>query len=107
MFGLNLLMLLGLVEVVIPPIIHLLNRRRYEVIDWGAIQFLQVSQTTRCRILLEEILLMLVRMGLLALVVLGLASPWVESQTLAKLGGRPNRDVVLIFDGSVSMATLG
>lgn len=107
MFGLNLLMLLGLVAVVIPPIIHLLNRRRYEVIDWGAMQFLQVSQTTRRRILLEEILLMLVRMGLLALVVLGLASPWVESQTLAKLGGRPNRDVVLIFDGSASMATLG
>ena len=46
-------MLFGLAELVIPPLIHLLNRRRYDVVDWGAMQFLQVSETTRRRLLLE------------------------------------------------------
>jgi hypothetical protein len=103
-FGfLNILMLVGLAAVVIPPLIHLLNKRRYEVVDWGAMQFLQVSETTRRRLLLEELLLMLLRMGLIAVLVLGLAAPFLESTVLARLGGRANRDVVLIFDGSSSM----
>src|SRR6266851_907867 len=101
-FGL-LSMLLGLGVVVIPPIIHLLNRRRYEVIDWGAMQFLQVSEVTRRRLLIEELLLMALRMGLLAVLVLALAAPSVESAGLARLASRPNRDAVLVFDGSASM----
>ncbi|HJT78199.1 MAG TPA: BatA domain-containing protein, partial [Gemmataceae bacterium] len=102
-FGfLNVLMLLGLAAVAIPPLIHLLSRRRYDVVDWGAMQFLQISQTTRRRLLLEEILLMLLRMGLIAILVCGLAAPFLDSTALARLGGG-NRDVVLLFDGSYSM----
>jgi hypothetical protein len=108
-FGLlNVALLLGLAGLAIPPIIHLLHRRRFEVIDWGAMQFLQISETTRRRLLLEEILLMLLRMGLIGVVVLALAAPFVISAPLAKiLGDRPNRDVVLIFDGSASMGYVG
>ena len=103
-FGiLNLWMLAGLGALVIPPLIHLLNRRRYKVVDWGAMQFLQVSEATRRRLLIEELLLMLLRMGLIALLVLALAAPYAVSPLLAEVGGRPNRDVVLIFDGSYSM----
>src|SRR5262245_28150717 len=104
---LNLLMLLGLAGVAIPPIIHLLSRRRYEVVDWGAMQFLRVSETTRRRLLLEELLLMLLRMGLIAVLVLALAAPYLESSLLASVGVRPNRDVVLVFDGSYSMGEVG
>jgi hypothetical protein len=104
-FGLNTWMLLGLVALIIPPLIHLLNRRRYNVVDWGAMQFLQVSETTRRRLLIEEILLMLLRMGLIALMVLALAAPHAVSPFFAKFGGRPDRDVVLIFDGSYSMGS--
>src|SRR5947208_9785639 len=96
-------MLLGLFVVAIPPIIYLLNRRRYDVVDWGAMQFLQISELTRRRLLLEELLLMALRMGLLAVLVLALAAPFVESAFLARLAPRPNRDVVLLFDGSASM----
>jgi hypothetical protein len=108
-FGLlNALMLLGLAGLAIPPIIHLLHRRRFEVVDWGAMQFLQISETTRRRLLLEEILLMMLRMGLIGVVVLALAAPFVVSAPLAKiLGDRPNRDLVLIFDGSASMGFVG
>ena len=31
-------MLFGLAALSIPIIIHLLNRRRYEVVDWGAMR---------------------------------------------------------------------
>src|ERR1700687_3784584 len=100
-FGfLNLIMLLGLAGLAIPPIIHLLNRRRFDVVDWGAMQFLQISETTRRRLLLEQILLMLLRMGLIAVLVLALAAPYASNPVFANLGNRPNRDVVLIFDGS-------
>jgi hypothetical protein len=103
-FGvLNVLMLVGLVGVAIPIIIHLLNRRRYNVVDWGAMQFLQISETTRRRILIEELLLMLLRMGLIAILVVGLASPFIDSPAFARLAGGGDRDVVLIFDGSYSM----
>jgi hypothetical protein len=111
-FGLlNALMLLGLAGLAIPPIIHLLNRRRYEVVDWGAMQFLQISETTRRRLILEEILLMLMRMGLIGVMVLALAAPYLVSGWLNKVlsgaSGRPNRDVVIVFDGSYSMGYTG
>jgi hypothetical protein len=106
-FLLNPWMMAGMAALAIPPIIHLLNRRRYDVVDWGAMQFLQVSEVTRRRIFLEELLLMLLRMGLIAVLVLALAGPFFTSATLARLGARANRDVVLVFDGSYSMGSTG
>lgn len=97
-------MLAGLGVLAIPPLIHLLNRRRYEVVDWGAMQFLQVSEVTRRRLMIEELLLMLLRMALLAVLVLALAGPFVEVALPPSLATRPARDVVLVLDGSASMA---
>jgi hypothetical protein len=99
----NALMLTGLAGVAIPIIIHLLNRRRYDVVDWGAMQFLQVSEVTRRRLLIEELLLLLLRMGLIAVLVYGLAGPYSDKPLLGKAGGGTPRDVVLIIDGSYSM----
>ena len=96
-------LLAGLVALAIPPIVHLLNRRRFDVVDWAAMQFLQTSERTRKRIFLEQILLMLVRMGLLLVLILGVASPWARLPWLARIAPRPNRDVVIVLDGSVSM----
>ncbi len=96
-------MLAGLLVLAIPPIIHLLNRRRFDVVEWGAMQFLQVSEVTRRRMMLEEVLLMLVRMGLLGVLVFALAGPFLDVQLPAGFGPRASRDVVLILDGSASM----
>src|SRR5438270_8189274 len=97
------MMLTGLAAVAIPPIIHLLNRRRHDVVDWGAMQFLQVSEVTRRRLLIEELLLMLLRMGLIAVLVLALADPF-SDENLLSAGQRTNRDVVLVIDGSASIS---
>src|SRR5438067_1664175 len=100
---LNGLLLAGLAALVIPPIIHLLNRKRFEVVPWGAMQFLQPSERTRRRVFLEELLLMLVRMGLIAVMVLALAAPVATSPMFSYLGAAGPRDVVLVIDGSYSM----
>ena len=47
-------------------LIHFLNRRRDVLIDWGAMQFLQVGHRARQRLRLTEVLLMLARVGLLS-----------------------------------------
>ncbi len=104
---LNALMLAGLAAIAIPPIIHLLTRKRFDVIDWAAMQFLKVSERTRRKIFLEELLLMMLRMGLIALFVFMLAAPYISSKFFARVGGRGNRDIVLIFDGSYSMGFVG
>jgi hypothetical protein len=103
---LNPWMLAGLGAVSIPIIIHLLNRRRYDVVEWGAMQFLKISEVTRRRLLIEELLLLLLRMGLIAVLVLALAAPVLTRNFLGRLA-RANRDVVLVIDGSASMASTG
>jgi len=100
-------MLFGLSAVLVPVIIHLLNRRRYEVVDWGAMQFLQLSEVTRRRLFLEEVLLLLLRMGLIAVLVLALAGPFITTPRIALLAPSVNRDIVLVFDGSYSMGSTG
>ncbi len=100
-------MLLGLAALAIPIIIHLLNRRRFETIDWGAMRFLQVSKVTRRRLFLEELLLMLLRMGLIGLLPLAFAGLVTNYAWLSCVEPRPNRDVVLVFDGSSSMNYTG
>ncbi|MBY0227901.1 MAG: VWA domain-containing protein, partial [Gemmataceae bacterium] len=100
-------MLIGLAVLLIPPLIHLLNRRRYDVVDWGAMQFLQVSDAVRRKLLIEELLLMLLRMGLLAVLVLALAGPFLDVRLPAGFGSREARDAVLVIDGSASMGARG
>ncbi len=96
-------LLAGLAALAIPPLVHLLNRRRFDVLDWAAMQFLQVSQRTRKKIFLEQFLLMLLRMGLILFLVVGIASPWVKAPWLAKITAPASRDVVFVIDGSFSM----
>ncbi len=70
------IMLLGLLGVLAPILIHLLNRRRARVVPWGAMRFLLASMAARNhRILLEELLLLLVRCLVVALLVLAMARP--------------------------------
>jgi von Willebrand factor type A domain/Aerotolerance regulator N-terminal len=113
---LNAAMLIGLAGVAIPIVIHLLNRRNDPVVDWAAMQFLEFSPRERRRLNLAELLLMLARMALLALVALALARPFwtpraagAPSDASAETTGNGSgtrRDVVLVLDGSDSMGRL-
>ena len=100
-------MLLGLAGLSLPVLAHLLSRRKYDVIEWGAMQFLELGQQTRRRFQLEQLLLLLLRMGLILLVVFALARPWVSSRLAAALAPASSRDLVIVLDGSASMSWEG
>ncbi|MCC7419669.1 MAG: VWA domain-containing protein [Planctomycetaceae bacterium] len=104
---LNFWMLLGLAGVALPVLAHLLSKKKYDVLDWGAMQFLELGRNTRRKIRLEQLLLMLLRMGLIALIALAMARPWAQGGWLANLVSTQSRDVVIVVDGSYSMGWEG
>ncbi len=106
---LNIAMLAGLAGVALPVVIHLLSRRRDPVVEWGAMQFLELGPRSRRRINLADQLLMLARMLLIGLVALAMARPFLApnpakaTSGILGMGAGARRDVVLILDGSSSM----
>ncbi|GEM_PF-437712 len=113
-FGLWESIAIGAGAVSVPIIIHLLNRRRYRIVTWAAMRFLLAAQKQNTRRLrIEQLLLLLVRVGVIALIVLAMASvtPWAENLWAAiwPEGGRPGVAQgtrihhVIVLDGSLSM----
>lgn len=103
-FLLNPWMLLGLAGIALPVMAHLLSRRRFDVIEWGAMQFLNPSRKTRRRLKLEELLLLLLRIGLIALLVFAVTRPLIPSGWLSGYHSAGSRTVVVVIDGSNSMS---
>jgi hypothetical protein len=103
-FFTNPWLLMGLVGIALPIIAHLLSRRRFDVVAWGAMQFLNPSRKTRRRLKLEELLLLLLRIGLITLIVLSAARPWMPGGWLMGYRSAGSRTVVLVIDGSNSMS---
>lgn len=78
MLFLNTALLIGALGILIPIIIHLLNRRSSRVVEWGAMNFLLESLAIRNRrIQLEEALLMATRCLLIGLLALAIARPFI------------------------------
>ncbi|WP_197440887.1 BatA domain-containing protein [Thalassoglobus neptunius] len=103
-FGfLNILMLTGLAAVALPVLAHLISRRRFEVVEWGAMQFLKLGQRTRRKIRLQDFLLLLIRMLILGLLALALSRPWGRGAIFGSFAPAVSRDVVFVIDGSGSM----
>ena len=87
----------------VPIIIHLLNRRRFQRVDFAAIEFLRRAiKRTRRRLLLEDLLLLLFRTLAVIALILGLARPSTELPEL--LAQRPPRGKVVVLDTSLSMS---
>lgn len=103
-FFTNPWLLMGLAGIALPIIAHLLSRRRFDVVAWGAMQFLNPSRKTRRRLKLEELLLLLLRIGLITLIVLSAARPWMPGGWLMGYRSAGSRTVVLVIDGSNSMS---
>jgi len=104
---LNPLMLFGLAAGLLPVLVHLLSRRRHDVVAWGAMQFLALGRSERRRVRLEQLLLLLIRTGLIGLLALALARPYLSGVIGGQRFTGPRRDVVLIIDGSYSMGWEG
>lgn len=96
----------GLLAISIPVAIHLLNRRRYKVVNWAAMQFLlEALRKNRRRLKFEQWLLLCTRCALVGLIGLALARPFgCGDSTMARWAGRSAALHVIIIDNSYSMA---
>src|SRR4030081_3242128 len=96
----------GAALVSIPIIIHILNRRRFKVVSWAAMEhLLQAMRKNRRRLKFEQWLLLATRCALLVLLGAALARPLsCDNNTLASLAGQRNGLHVLVIDNSYSMA---
>ena len=98
------LLWIGLPLVALPLLIHLINMRRHQRIEWAAMDFLLESQKRNKKwILLRQILLLMLRTAAIALVVFMLAGPVLMSQWGSLLGSGLTHHIVLL-DDTYSMA---
>ncbi|MBI3868628.1 MAG: BatA domain-containing protein [Verrucomicrobia bacterium] len=100
---LNPIMLAGLSAIAIPILIHLLNRRKFQKVVWAAMRFLQLSvEKNQRRMEIEDMILLVLRCLLVALIALALARPTLRDAVGAFLNGGKSVGVLLL-DNSLSM----
>jgi len=102
---LNQLFLAGTVLGTAPIIIHLLNRRRFRIVRWAAMEFLLASlKKNNRRMRLEQLLLLIIRTLILVLLAVVIARPVIKGGGIVALAAaRSNRDIIIFFDNSFSM----
>ncbi len=100
--------------VSIPIIIHLLNRRRFKIVEWAAMRFLLTAQKKNTRKLrIEQLLLLLCRCLVIALLALAMmaVTPWAEAgwrwafpdAVVGIQASSVRTHKILVIDGSFSM----
>lgn len=95
----------GLAAVSVPIIIHLLNRRRFRVRDWAAMQFLMESvRKNRRRLRIEEIILLALRCLAVFLIAAALAR-FTGCNAIDRFGAGSgtSETIVFVLDDSCSM----
>ncbi len=96
----------GIGAASIPIIIHLLNRRRFKVVRWAAMEYLlQAMRKNRRRLRFEQWILLAVRCLVLFLLGTALARPTGCNQSsLARLAGQHSALHVMVIDNGLSMS---
>ncbi|MDA7891983.1 BatA domain-containing protein [Akkermansiaceae bacterium] len=94
----------GLFAASIPVIIHLLNRRRFRIVDWAATTFLlKASRESRGKKKLKHILILICRTLAIAALIFAVARPLLGG--FLGSGSGSVGTVVLVLDRSASMET--
>ena len=94
----------GLLAASIPVIIHLLNRRRFRIVDWAATSFLlKASRESRGKKKLKHLLILACRTLAVAALIFAVARPLMGG--FLGSGGGSVGTVVLVLDRSASMDT--
>lgn len=102
---LNPLLLSGLGLGALPIVIHLLSRRRYRRVEWGATRFLlEAEKQNRRRVRFEQWLLVALRCLAMTMLALLISRPFAQPGSVAALfGGRGQVQRVIVIDDSASM----
>jgi Aerotolerance regulator N-terminal/von Willebrand factor type A domain len=98
-----LLPLMALASV--PIIIHLLNRRRFQIVEWAPMKYLKLTiKTNRRRLRIEQILLLIIRTLIVMLLIFAIARPVLSPTGLGGwLAGRSRTSRIIVIDDSLSM----
>jgi hypothetical protein len=100
---LNPFMLFGAAAIGVPIIIHLLNKRKFDRVQWAAMRFIQASvEQNQRRLELEDIILLILRCLVLLFLALALARPTLKSAA-GFLGAGSGVEAVVVVDNSYSM----
>ena len=95
-------LLWGLFALSIPVIIHLLNRRRFRTVKWGAMQFLlRATRESRGKKRLKHIIILTCRALAIATLIFAIARPLLGG--FLGWGSGKVDTVILILDRSPSM----
>ncbi|MGF1450327.1 MAG: BatA domain-containing protein [Opitutales bacterium] len=98
---LNAILLGGAASIAIPILLELLNRTRIQKVPWAAMQFLKNSVLkNQKKLRIQDLLLLLIRCLILALLAFALARPILPSANFLGLSGT---NAVLLVDNSYSM----
>ncbi len=97
--------LTGIGLIAIPIAIHLLNRRRFKVVEWAAMQYLLAAlRKNRRRLQFESWLLLLMRCLALLLLAFALSRPLGCNSAASLVGAQQVGLHVIVVDDSFSMA---
>ena len=95
----------GAAAAAVPVIVHLLNRRRFRIVQWAAMDFLREALTRSRRMLeLRDVLLLLLRMACLVVFGLALARPYWNRFSRAAFDPHQPVHAVVLVDNSLSMS---
>jgi hypothetical protein len=95
------LMLIGAIAIAVPIAIHLIGRARAKVVRFAALEFLlETRRRTARKLRLRERLLLAVRVGVLAAIVLALAKPFASCKREGPVMRRGPQAAVLVIDDS-------
>ena len=98
----------GFLIALVPLLIHLINMMRHRRVKWAAMEFLLKSyKKHRKWVWLKQLLLLLLRMLVIAMIVALLAQWDPQSSFLSRFGGKVTHHYVLIDDSYSMSDTLG
>ena len=99
---LNFILLGGTVAAALPIIIHLLNRQRYQTVQWGAMHLLEtVLKVHTRRLKWEHLILLIVRTAIPLFIAICMARPVLTGMT--QLHGNAPTSQIVLLDNSLSM----
>ena len=101
---LNPLLLAGIAGIASPIIIHLLARKQIKRVVWAAMRFLKITvDRNQRKMTIEDLLLLVLRCLIVALLALALARPAIRQGGIGVLGG--DEATLILLDNSGSMST--
>ncbi len=104
MVFLNPSILLGLLAASIPILIHLLNFRKLQKVEFSTLSFLKELQKSKIKkIKIKQWLLLLLRVLIIVFLVLAFARPTLENVSIAGATSTAKSSSVFIIDNSFSM----